>query len=318
MVAASTAGEVTALRPDGHRGVRALWRTSVGPVYRRPGVTADGRLLFVPSADHRLYALDARRGRIRWTYRAAAPVLSSPLVTRVDDRETVLFTAGDALVALDAESGRRIWAADGHGFFAGRPACDGTRIYTGGGDGRARAFTAATGEQVWERELATGDEHRRLLYGPWDDTILLGGDAVLVSTVAATWALDQGTGAQRWTVAGSAIYAPAVLLPGDPLCVLLITEWGVVTRVEVATAKVLWQTSLGVRVMNSGAAVRDGTAWVQSVDGQLIAVDLSDGAAGGRLRHGLSYCFSTPVAIDDVVIAADQDGVVRGIRVGAA
>jgi hypothetical protein len=67
--------------------------------------------------------------------------------------------------------------------------------------------------------------------------------------------------------------------------------------------------------MNSGAVPRDATAWVQSVDGQLIGVDLATGQIGARLQHGLAYCFSTPVTVGDLVITADQDGVVRGIRV---
>jgi outer membrane protein assembly factor BamB/calcineurin-like phosphoesterase family protein len=315
VVAASTVGEVVALRPEADGDVSPLWRAAIGPVYRKPGVAADGSLLFVPSADHHLYALDARHGRIRWAYHAGAPVLSSPLVTRTDDRETVLFTAGDTLAAVDAASGKRIWAVAGHGFFAGQPAGDGARVYTGDGDGRVRAFTAATGEEIWSRQLVTGDEHRRLLSGPWDDTILPADGVVIVATVSATWALDQASGAQRWSLPGSTMYAPAELLEGTPLSILLITEFGIVSRIELSTGKIVWQTALGIRVMNSGAALRDATAWVQSVDGQLIGVDLDTGQIGARLQHGLTYCFSTPVTAGDLVIAADQDAVVRGIRV---
>src|SRR5262249_25313236 len=104
-VAASTAGEIAALHPDGGE----VWRSTGRPVYRQPGVNAAGDTLFVPSADHRVYALDAFTGRIRWLFDAGAPVLSAPAIATVAGREQVLFSAGLALFALDAQTGQQVW-----------------------------------------------------------------------------------------------------------------------------------------------------------------------------------------------------------------
>ncbi|MGH3176939.1 MAG: metallophosphoesterase, partial [Streptosporangiaceae bacterium] len=109
VVAASTSGDVAAVRVPADRGDRSVswrWRAQFGPVYRRPGVSRDGRTLFVPSADRHLYALDASTGLVGWRFAADAPVLSQPLVTP----ELVVFTAGERLLAVHAASGELAWA----------------------------------------------------------------------------------------------------------------------------------------------------------------------------------------------------------------
>jgi outer membrane protein assembly factor BamB len=315
VVAVSTSGDVVALGTDRHGELRRDWHTTVGPVFRRPGVAADARTVYVSSTDHSLYALDARDGRRRWTYRTDAPALSSPLVARIGGHETVFLGAGHTLHAVAADSGRRRWTVEGHGFFAGRAATDGTRLFTGGGDGFVRAFDAATGAALWSVDVTGGNENHRLLYGPWDDTLLAGAGVVLVSTVSNTTAYDAATGAKRWTVAGSAMYAPKLALPGAPSDALLITEFGVLTRVDMVTGAVRWTTPTNVRCLNSGATTHGESVWVQSVDGQLIGVDLTTGTVTARLQHSLAFCFSTPAALGDFVVSGDQNGVVGAIRV---
>jgi hypothetical protein len=76
---------------------------------------------------------------------------------------------------------------------------------------------------------------------------------------------------------------------------------------------VAWQTNLAVRVFNAGVVVVGPTAWVQSVDGKLIGVRVSDGVKQGWLQHSLVYSFSTPALAGDVLVVGDQNGVVAGI-----
>ncbi|MFI5611868.1 PQQ-binding-like beta-propeller repeat protein [Amycolatopsis sp. NPDC051903] len=303
VLAASTAGEVTALDRGGHRA----WRTQLGPVYRRPAVGKD--LAFVPSADHHLYALDVHTGRRAWAFDAQAPVLSAPSVTTVDGQEQVVFSAGEALFAVGAD-GRRRWSVPGRGFSSGQAASDGDRVYTSAADGYARAHDARTGAELWAYRMVTGVEHRIALYSGWDTVVATGGDVVIVATVSSALALDRATGALRWTVAGSAMYAPA-LITGTS--VLLTTEWGVLTLVDLATGKQLWQTNLALRVFNAGVAISDGTAWVLTVDGKVIGVRLADGARLGWLQQSLVYTFGRPVLDGKTLVVGDQNGAVHGI-----
>lgn len=313
VVAASTAGHVVALRVDG-RDVSTLWRRNAGPAYRGPAFSVDGNVVFVPSTDHQVYALDTADGKPLWTFQATAPVLSPPLVTPINGRSGVLVSAGDTLVALDATTGSPMWTANTGGFSAGRVASDGDRVYRGGGDGFVRALDAATGTQIWARRLVTGSENHILLNAPWDNTVLSAGGVVVVTSVTNAWGLDPATGTQKWVRSGGYMYPPPLALQGDPASALIITEFGVAFRVVLATGATQWTSPLGIRIFNSGAALQDERAWVQSADGQLIGLDLGTGTIQSRLQHTVVYSYSTPAVVDDVLVAADQDGVLRGIQ----
>lgn len=316
VVAASTAGTVKAFRPTETRA-RLEWDTKVGPVYRGAAFSADGRTVFVPSADRHLYALGARDGKRAWRFRTPDPVLSMPLATTVDGRELVIFTAGTTLYALDARTGARVWDADLHGFFAGRVACDGERVYTGGGDGNAYAFDARTGAELWTASMTTRTTaYVRLIYGPWDDVLeLLPNGTVLVSTVTSATALDRATGAVRWTVPSGALYPPSILLDDQRL--LIVDEFSRFQLISPATGVATWRSEVGVRTLNAGPVIAGDRAWIVATTGLLASLDLATGAVGNRLQLTPANTFSTPVVVDGLLVAADQAGVVRGIALPA-
>jgi outer membrane protein assembly factor BamB len=245
-------------------------------------VSHDGRTLFVPSADRHLYALDASTGLAGWRFAADAPVLSQPLVTP----ELVVFTAGERLLAVHAASGELAWAVPGRGFSAGRAGCDGERVYTAAADGFARAHDLRTGREAWSHRMVSGDLHRVTLYSGWDDVIALGAGVVLAATVSGTQALEAATGAARWTLPGSTMYPPTVVL-------------------DDGTAQ------------NAGLALTGDSAWVVSADGRLVRVRLADGRELGSVRYSLAQCYSAPAVAGDTLVAGDQDGVVHGLRLPA-
>ena len=315
VVAASTGGEVAAFRAGsgpGDRHVTWLWRTRVGPVYRRPGVDRTARTVFVPSADRHLYAMDAATGLIRWRFAAGAPVLSEPLAAAAGPDDYVIFTAGDHLLVVEVATGRLAWSVPGRGFSAGRAACDGERVYTAAADGYARAHDLLTGREAWSYPMVSGDPHRVALYSGWDDVVVLGAGTVLVATVSGSRALEAASGAPRWTFPGSTMYPPAVLL-GDGTA-LLATEEGVVSRVNLADGGSIWQAILGTRLQNAGLAVAGDSAWVVSVPGWLVRLRLADGDIACSVRLTQAHCYSAPAVVGDVLITGDQDGLVHGIR----
>jgi len=153
------------------------------------------------------------------------------------------------------------------------------------------------------------------LYSGWDDVIALGAGAVLAATVSGTQALEAATGAPRWTLPGSTMYPPAVVL-GDGTA-LFATERGVITRVGLADGGTVWQGGLGVPVQNAGLAVAGDSAWVVSAAGRLVRVRLADGHEQGSVRFTLARCYSAPAVVGDTLITGDQDGMVHGIRLPA-
>jgi outer membrane protein assembly factor BamB/3',5'-cyclic AMP phosphodiesterase CpdA len=313
VVAASTAGEVAAVRvPPGDGRTPWLWRVRLGPVYRQPGVDAAGRMLFVPSADRHLYALEAATGRALWRFDAGAPVLSAPAIARVDGDEYVIFSAGRQLLAVHASTGQLAWSVTGRGFSAGQAACDGRRVYTSAADGYARAHDALTGRQEWSCPMVSGDAHRVALYSGWDNSVVLGAGAVVVATVSGSLALEAAAGTVRWKFPGATMYPAAVVLGDDT--VLLTSEQGTVARVSLADGHVHWQTALKVRVLNAGATTDRDSVWVLSARGRLIGVRLADGRRQGSVQHTLAYSYSRPVIVGGTLVTGDQDGFVHGIR----
>ncbi|MEU4553347.1 PQQ-binding-like beta-propeller repeat protein [Micromonospora violae] len=313
VVAGSTGGVVTAWAIRNGRA-KQQWTVRTGPVYREPVGTDE--LVFVPGADHTVTALDARTGRSRWQVRTAEPVLSTPSLARIDGIGVLLVAAGTTLLALDPGTGREHWHAAIGGFAAGRPACDGERVYVGAGDAQAHAFDARTGAPLWSfTTRATTDPNTALLYGPWDDrTVLVPNGPVVVSTVASTWGLDRSTGTALWSVSGSSMYAgPRLATVGGATALLLIQERGATLLVDALTGAIRWQTTLGFPVFNSGAVVDGDTAWVLGVNSQLGAVDLNTGRLDRVVKLGTGYTFSTPVLAGGQLVAADQNGRVRGV-----
>ena len=272
------------------------------------------RTILVPAADHRLYALDASRGSTTWSTNLHAPVLSTPLVTKVDGQHRILVTAGGRLYCLD-DRGRVLWSGDLHGLFAGRVACDGNRVFAGGGDGKARAFDARTGAELWAVSITNKTTpYQQLIYGAWSDELdLLPDGSVLVATVSAAQALDPATGAVRWQKPGSYIYTPSRLTAYG---LLLIDEQGNVVMVDPATGATRWTIRPVLRAFESGPALsRDGkTAWLVGTTGLLTRIDLATGTAEPVLQVSKANTFSTPTLIADrTLVIGFQDGVLRGV-----
>ncbi|HEX6685685.1 MAG TPA: PQQ-binding-like beta-propeller repeat protein [Candidatus Limnocylindrales bacterium] len=316
LIAATTDGDVTGARPDGG-GLNRLWLSRIGAVHGTPAFAPDSATVYLPSDDHKLYALDPATGRTRFIHDAGAPVLSSPLATTVAGRAVVIFAAGDTRQAIDASTGDPMWNVAARGMFTGRVACDGTRVYAGAGDGNVYAHDAHTGAALWSFSTNTRTTaYSRLIYGPWADTIeVLPNGLVLVSTVANAFALDPATGEQRWSVTGSYVYAPKLLLDNGDV-VMFDDGRRTAARVDPATGQARWTTGLGARPINTGAAVHGDVAWTPTTTGLLVAVDLVTGSVKARLQMTTTaYCYSPPVVIGDTLIVGDQDGVLHGIAV---
>ncbi|GAB2582540.1 outer membrane protein assembly factor BamB family protein [Kribbella endophytica] len=310
-VAATAAGQVQAFTTRG-RSITRRWQRALGAVHRAPALM--DRTVLVPSADHRLYALDAANGTTAWSTNLHAPVLSTPLVTKVDGQHRILVSAGGRLHCLDSR-GRVLWSGELHGLFAGRVACDGNRVFAGGGDGKARAFDARTGAELWAVSITNKTTpYQQLIYGAWSDELdLLPDGSVLVATVSAALALDPATGAVRWQKPGSYIYTPSRVTAYG---LLLIDEQGNVVMTDPATGATRWTIRPVLRAFESGPALsRDGkTAWLVGTTGLLTRIDLATGTAEPVLQVSKANTFSTPTLIADrTLVIGFQDGVLRGV-----
>ena len=144
----SQPGSVVAM--DAYTG-RELWVRRMGVTESSPLIV--GRLVYVGSWDHHMYALDLRTGNVRWSYDTGEEIDSSAAYAG----GIVYIGANEGHVyAFGARSGRLIWrAGGGREYFYATPTVAYGRVYIGNTDGTLYAYGAKTGDLLWAHPAGT-------------------------------------------------------------------------------------------------------------------------------------------------------------------
>ena len=180
-------GEVAALEVGSGK---PRWVTKIGPTESSP-LVANHRV-YVGDWRGKVYALDERTGRIRWSFQTGDKVKGG--VALLGNRLFVGSYDGH-VYALDAGTGREIWRASaqqrlgGLGTFYSTPAVAYGRVYIGSTDGKVYSFGATSGKLRWSH--GTGGYvysspavwNRRVYAGSYDHTL---------------YCFDAATGDVRW------------------------------------------------------------------------------------------------------------------------
>ena len=197
-------GFVVALDADNGR---PRWRFRAG-VIESPPLLVDG-VLYFGSWDGKLYAIQARTSRVRWTFATGDKVKGGAAFS--DGRVYVGSFDGN-VYSLDARTGRTFWSAHvqprlgTEGNFYATPAVAYGRVFIGATDGKVYAFGAKSGNLLWA--TSTGG----YVYSSaavWRRTVYVG------SYDRNLYALDAATGGVRWRFrAGGAISGSPTVLAG--------------------------------------------------------------------------------------------------------
>lgn len=131
-----------------------------------------------------------------------------------------IYTLGDRegsqyVVAMNLADGKMLWTAkvgaawdDEYGGPRGTPTVDGDRVYALGTEGDLVSLEAATGKEVWRKNLARDFGGRMMSSWKWSESPLVDGDRLIVTPGApdATLvALDKKTGKEVWRAAVPAL-----------------------------------------------------------------------------------------------------------------
>jgi outer membrane protein assembly factor BamB len=166
------------------------WRTRIGPTESSP-LLVGGRV-YVGDWRGRVYALDGRTGKVRWTFQGKGRIKGG--IAKSGNRLFV-GTYDGYLYALNATTGKVIWRTrsqdrlGGRGYFYSTPAIAYGRVYIGSTDRKVYSFGAASGKLRWSQ--GTGG----YVYGSptvWRQTVYVG------SYSGRFYALDAATGDVRW------------------------------------------------------------------------------------------------------------------------
>lgn len=216
-------GEVIALSV-GWGQVR--WRRHIGASESSPLLV--GNRLYVGDWLGKVYALDARTGRIEWTFQTSGPVKGG--LAQAGSRVFVGSYDGH-VYALSASTGRLIWraAGTGGGTFYSTPAVAYDRVYIGSTDRSVYSFGAHTGALRWS--YRTGG----YVYGSpavWQGRVYIG------SYDHTFYAFDAATGAVVWRFqANGPISGSGTVING---VVYFATLTGRTYALDAMTGRLLW------------------------------------------------------------------------------
>jgi len=208
-----------------------LWSVLAEDVIGTSPLALDSDLFF-GAEDGFLYAVDARKGTLRWRFQAGSPVNGISATVQKDHRVLCLGTSEGAFLALSASTGDLLWQADLDGAILAAPALFGGAAYAGlsGGmvPGQVTALDLDDGTVQWTTPLP----------GAVAGGLAVDRDSVYVGTsLGAVLALDRATGSERWRLRlGSGVANPPLLV-GNALVVA--DTLGSVHLVNAATGAVV-------------------------------------------------------------------------------
>jgi outer membrane protein assembly factor BamB len=267
---------VVAIDPEDHS---QRWRTPLGDLTRSAPQVADG-VVYLGCRDGNLYAIDLATGKVLWKAAAGGQDLdTSPAVA-----EGRVFIVGEeaasgraTLYAFPAKpsntaSVKPLWTYSPTRFAIGvnSPTVAAGTVYVGLGDLTVRAFSAATGKQLWSTPVR-GD------FSGSSSFAIDGSSVYAIDREGGVYALDTSEGSRRWDY-----QFPAFSLQGAPFVsgttLYAAYDNGLLVAIDMRSGHLTWRGEL--RSQDLGAFAPAG-------DLLLVA---SQGAGGGifAYRHDTS------------------------------
>ncbi len=275
-----------------------------GEILSRPAVVRDA--VVFGSGDGNVYALDAATGKEKWRHAAEAASYASPAAA---EGVVVVATNAGAIRALDVETGAVRWSNTSaeYAVESALHVADGV-VYAGAWDQHAYAVSLADGALKWKCQGAgSAAEKAKKYYSPADCgpvasggrvwvadrkymlTVIEGGKAVeSQEDVSAVGLSEDGKavylrrtkdrlvkmegGAEAWSAS-----VDTDAIPGAPVehkgVVVVCSGRGLVSAVEAASGKVLWQYQATPRLYVLGPPeVKERLVFVGCQDGTVTAL----------------------------------------------
>ncbi len=171
--------------------------------------TSNGKLIFVTSLDHRVYAVDPESKQVAWQVDLAGSAPGSAAVSS-DGSTVYVGSFGKKVFALDAASGAIRWTAETQDWVWGAPAQSGDSVFAADINGRLYSLGTVHGKNAWPSLSPDG----AITASP----VALA-DGVLVATESGSLFAFDGTGTKSWDInVGGQIYTTPVI-SGDMILV---------------------------------------------------------------------------------------------------
>jgi len=309
--------------PKQFGGVKWQFKTG-GPIVASPAI-ADG-VVYIPSMDTNLYAIDQETGKEKWRYKSRMPIASSPavsggllyFVSSIGALGAIDIATGKIKWVLPTEYERKFEAKNLHGYpspaqtipdawdiFTSSPAVANGKVFFGSGDGGVYAADAQTGVLQWK--FSTNDVVHA-------SPAVVGNTVYIGSWDSYLYALDADTGAVKWSfkTGEDPTIHNQVGFQSSPAVVDGTVYVGCrdahVYAVDAATGHKKWDYPTSKSWVIGTPAVRDGVVYVGTSDSsRFMALD----AKTGRLRFNFdakAYMFSSAALAGDIAYVGDHNG----------
>jgi len=309
--------------------VRPLWRFACEDEIRGSVTIADG-IVYAPSYDHNIYALDLQEGAFLWKHAVEGGVATTPCVT---DGLVVFGSTDYSVYAVTTDSGELRWRRPTKGRVFSSAVAMFDHVFVGSDDGHLYAIHSYSGRQAWTyasdgevrsrphvndemvifscnqgyvyaltlaRDLRWRFRARRgILASP----VLAQGLVFIGSLDWSFYALDQRSGWSAWKHrTGGAIVSTAAIAKD---LVIFGSADGYVYALHAGDGRVVWRYETADQVTGS-ATVYEGAVYIGGVDGALYCLDVETGALRWRYQTDGAIT-GAPQAEDGIVTFGSND-----------
>ncbi len=310
------------------------------------GVAVAGGAVYAPNDNGYLYRIDARSGKLQWSFDAYNQLMGTPVVTHAGGRELVFVGAGNSVFAyshakrfgvhgagvirgtdvsafdaVDAATGKLVWSYPTPGEDMPTPVLAHGLLIFGNGDGHVYALDAATGKLEWKTGIGSFVSMSSAAYDPVRNVVMMGG-----THPSDIYAVDAANGKRLWTVHPAHVYSSSAgdgtwAVAGKLVVGQIETRHAGQTTtsgseeigIDIATGKVAWSTLLGTgktppRNKDAVPAVDAGIVYTGSpVTHTEYAIDASSGKVVWKTRLGPGMK-AAPTIVGDRVIQPTGSG----------
>jgi outer membrane protein assembly factor BamB len=316
-----------------------VWQFTAGGAFPGRPAVSSGNMVYAPSDDRHLYALDGTTGSMIW--RAYLGDRPNGTITVSPDGTILVGTRRRTLVAVNPR-GRIIWHTSLSGEVIGDPAvgADGTiRIALSDatlvsvshlGVMRSRTqFVAApsagpsilsngttiyhsTDESIYAVDVNGVLLWQAVLAGVPASACVDSTDRLIVGTDYGSIVAVSPDGSILWDLLSSEAFLPPVLLHGAIFCA---DEGGTITRIG-SDGEISWQHATGIRLRHTIAVDARETVIAETVDGRLLRCN-----SGGPIGRPTEYAVSSTGFVlthSGALFAGGSDWRVYAFAVGTA
>lgn len=227
-------------------------------------------IAYFGSAEPRYFALDLTSQTVLWQVATASRIYYYPAAWG----DTLIFSGENHLIALNRQTGEKIWQADLPSADWGPYAIGDGTIFAGALDGSFYAVDVATGDILWRARVGSDDRP------VWSPPIVSEGVVYAGYSNDTFYAFDAATGDTVWEFATEDAATGEPILVGDVIYFGLGAHSGtpddaerLFYAIDAATGEELWSVTLTGTIYTSPAIGEGGSVFVATAAGQLYALE---------------------------------------------